>query len=220
MRIAVVPRADVEIVDTWNVAGLRGTGSHEVAISDAIVPEALTSSPFFEPARHDGPLWRIPFYTLAGIFLAGFPLGVARRALDEFVAVAPTKSRLMAGETLAHDAAVQIEVARAEGMVDSARTLVLDALDDIWDKALFGDSPTLEQRARFLLAMQHAMFASTWAVDTVFRLAGAHAAYSSNPLQRCFRDIHIGAQHQFFSPGALNRYARLRFGIEQPTFMI
>jgi alkylation response protein AidB-like acyl-CoA dehydrogenase len=113
-RLAFVRREAAEIEDTWDAAGLRGTGSHHLSITGRRVPEEHLAAPFFEPARHDGPLWRIPFVTLAGITLAGFPLGVARRALDEITALAASKVRGPATATIAHDGDFQSQLARAE----------------------------------------------------------------------------------------------------------
>ena len=68
--------------------GLRGTGSHHLSLPGVQVPAEHLAAPFFEPARHDGPLWRIPLVTFAAMFLAAVPLGIARRALDEFAVIA------------------------------------------------------------------------------------------------------------------------------------
>ena len=217
-RLAAFSAQDAKVIDNWDVSGLRGTGSHDVAVHDLPVPEEHTAAVFFEPARHDGPLWRFPFFTLAGVFLVGFPLGVARRALDEFTAFAPGKIRPPGPGPIAEDGDVQIALSRAEGRVQAARAFVFDALGELWDTAQRGDVPDTAQRARFLLAAQQAMRASVGAVNTTFGFAGAGALHSDHPMQRCFRDIHAAAQHIYFSPAASKRYAKVRFGIEQPTF--
>jgi alkylation response protein AidB-like acyl-CoA dehydrogenase len=218
MRLAVFPAADGAVIENWDVVGLRGTGSHDIAAVGVRVPEEHTMAAFFEPARHDGPLWRFPFFTLAGTLLVSFPLGVARRALDEFASLAPTKIRGLGPGSIAEDGDVQIALARAEGGLQSARAFVFDALGALWDTALDGDVPKDEQRARFLLANQQAMGAAVDAVDTVFGLAGAGALRVDSPIGRCFRDIHAAAQHIYFSQLASKRYAKARLGIEQPTF--
>jgi alkylation response protein AidB-like acyl-CoA dehydrogenase len=218
-RLAFVPRADVEIIDNWDVLGLRGTGSNDVAARALSIPEEHTFS-FFEPARQPGALWRLPFFTLAGVALVGFPLGVARRALDEFSALAPTKVRAGTFEPLAQDSATQVALARAEGGVQAARAFVFDAIGSIWDTACAGDEPSLAQRARFQLSAHQAMRAAVEAVDCVFHASGAGAVHASHPLQRCFRDLHTANQHAYFSNAPLQRYAKSRFGIDQPTFMM
>jgi alkylation response protein AidB-like acyl-CoA dehydrogenase len=184
------------------------------------VPPEHLAAPFFEPARHDGPLWRIPLVTLGTMFLAAVPLGVARRALDEFAAIAMGKVRGPAAQSIAHDADAQSQLASAEGMLASARSFLFEVIADVWDTACGGDPPSLEQRGRVLLAGNQAARAATEAADRVLRLAGAEAVFAGHPLQRCFRDIHTAGQHILFSPGRGQAYAKVRLGIDQPTFMI
>lgn len=218
-RLAALPADQVEIIDNWDVAGLRGTGSHDVAVREIAVPDEHTIAPFFEPARHPGPVWRFPFFTLIGALFAGFPLGVGRRALDEFTTIAKTKVRAGSTAPMSNEDDAQLALARAEGGLQAARSFVFDALGALWDTACLGDVPDVEARARFLLANQEAMRAAITAVDTAFAYSGASAVYSDHPLQRCFRDLHTAAQHIYFSPAATKRYAKTRLGIDQPTFM-
>ncbi len=219
-RLAFFPRADAEIIDNWDVMGLRATGSNDFTVHGLRVREEHVISPFFEAARHDGPLWRLPFFTLAGVALVGVPLGIGRRALDELAELATTKVRGGTFEPLAHDATVQVEFARAEGGLQSARAFVFDALGAVWEAACRGDVPTVEERSRFQLAAQEAMRAAVKATDVALSLAGASAVRTTHPLQRCFRDLHTANQHAYFSPAALKRYANTRFGLPQPTFML
>ena len=219
-RLAFFPRANADIVDNWDVLGLRATGSNDVVAQGLRVAEEHTISPFFEPARHDGPLWRLAFFTLVGVALVGVPLGIARRALDEFTHLATTKLRAGTLEPVAEDPAAQVAFARAEANLRSARAFVLDEASALWDTARAGDSPSLEQRAGFQLAAQQTMRAARRAVDTTFDLTGAGAVHATHPLQRCFRDLHTANQHVYFSPAALKRYANTHFGIPQPTYMM
>ena len=114
-RFAFFPKDGVEIVDTWDALGLRGTGSHDTQVSGLRVTEELTAAPLFEPARHDGPLWRFAFFELLAIMMSGFPLGVARRALDEFATYAQTTIRPGTQEHLADDLLTQDRVREGRG---------------------------------------------------------------------------------------------------------
>jgi alkylation response protein AidB-like acyl-CoA dehydrogenase len=80
--------------------------------------------------------------------------------------------------------------------------------------------PDARQAAAVLLAANQTVRAATDAVDRVFRLAGADAVFVGHPLQRCFRDIHAAGQHILFSSGRDQAYAKVRLGIDQPTYMI
>jgi len=219
-RFAFVPARCAVIEDTWQAMGLCGTGSHHLSLSGVLVPPERLAAPFFEPARHDGPLWRIPLVTLATMFLAAVPLGIARRALEEFTALAVRKSRGPAAQSIGHDAAAQAQLARAEGMLASARSFLFDTIAAAWDTACRGDEPSLQQRAAVLLAANQTVRAAIDAVDRVFPLAGADAVFASHPLQRCFRDIHAAGQHILFSGGRDQADAKVRLGIDQPTYLI
>ncbi|BBZ39995.1 acyl-CoA dehydrogenase family protein [Mycobacterium conspicuum] len=180
-RLAFFPRANADIVENWDVLGLRATGSNDVVAHGLRVAEEHTISPFFEPARHDGPLWRLAFFTLVGVALVGVPLGIGRRALDEFTDLATTKMRAGTFERIAADPVAQVAFARAEAKLRSARAFVLEAAGALWDSARAGDPPSLEQRADFQLAAQQAMRAARSAVDTAFDLTGASAVHASHP---------------------------------------
>lgn len=219
-RFAFLHRDDVVVEDTWDAAGLRGTGSHHVRVSGARIPSSQLAAPFRAAARQEGPLWRLPFFTLVGLTLAGFPLGVARRALDEITELATVATRGGMGAPIACDEHVQAELSRVEGAVQAARVFVLDAASDLWTTVNAGVDPTVEQRGRSSLAVQHAMRTAVDAVDVAFRFAGASVVRGDHPLQRCFRDIHVAAQHIYFSSEAQKRYARVRFGIDQPIAML
>lgn len=197
-RFLFVPASDVEIIDTWHVAGLRGTASHDVAVNGAAVPYERTTNPLFEKAPHDEAHFRWSFFALLAALMSGFPLGVARRSLDEFVALAGTKGR-GGGQPLATEQVVQLEVARCEGSLRSARRWMLDSLAAAWETAVAGDGITREERLAIRLAAANAMRVGIEVVDTTFRLAGGGALYDHSPLQRCWRDLHAGSNHIFFS---------------------
>jgi indole-3-acetate monooxygenase len=219
-RFVFIPASSAVIESSWDAMGLRGTGSHHLSLANVHVPARQLAAPFFEPARHDGPLWRIPLITQAGMYLAAVPLGIARRALDEFVAIATSKTRGPSAGSIGDDAAAQYQLAHAEGELAAARSFLFDCIAEIWAAACRGDEPDLRQRARLLLAASTVTRSASAAVDRVFRLAGAEAVFAHHPLQRCFRDIHTAGQHILFSAGRDQSYAKVCLGIEQPTFMI
>jgi alkylation response protein AidB-like acyl-CoA dehydrogenase len=218
-RFLFLPAAEVEILDTWHVSGLRGTASHDVAVSGALIPEERTSNPIFRPAPHDGPIFRWPFFSALASLMAAFPLGVARRALDEFATVATTKSR-GSGATLADTDAVSLAMARCEAQLRSARAFAVNALGDGWEQALAGDALSTDKRVAIRIAALHAMRSGVEVVNTVFALAGGGALYETSPLQRCWRDIHAGSHHLFFSDDHTARAGRVLLGRGGEDWMI
>ena len=211
MRFAFFDRDRAEIVDTWHSMGLRATGSHDLVVHGLSIPAEHTAAPMLDRAVQDGPLGQFGFFPLLSVLMSGFPLGVARRALDEFAHLAPNKRRGASANTVADDPHVQYEIGRAEAMLQSARALAIDALGDAWNTATTGSPLAPQQESRIGLASQYAMYAAVAAVDLAFTTAGAGAVYTGHPLERCFRDLHTANQHIAFSGEGFRGYARHRF---------
>jgi alkylation response protein AidB-like acyl-CoA dehydrogenase len=213
-RLVFIPRDQAEILDTWEVAGLRGTGSNDTAVSAVRVAPELTANPIFEPSRHPGPLYRWSFFALMGVQFAGFPLGIARRALDEFRTLAPVKSR--GSRPLAQEQSVQLAVVRCEADLRAARAFVTDVFGTAWQRTTAGDELTMADRVAVRLATGRAMRAGVTVVDTVFRLAGGGALYDRSPLQRCWRDLNAGSHHGYVSEYHETRTGRALLGLPVP----
>lgn len=213
-RLVFVPSGDVEVLPTWNVAGLKGTGSNDVRMTDIDVAPEFTANPIFEPARQDGAIFRWSFFALMGVLFAGFPLGIARRALDEFVSLAPHKSR--GSKPLAEEQSIQLIVARSEARLRAAQAYVREVLAQAWDRTLAGDEMTTADRAAVRLATGHAMRAGCEVVDSVFRVAGGSALYDTSPLQRCWRDVNAGSHHGYFSEYHETRVGRAMLDVPVP----
>jgi alkylation response protein AidB-like acyl-CoA dehydrogenase len=219
-RFAFFPASQVQIIDTWHAAGLRGTGSHDISVEGIRVLEERTAAPFFEPARHDGPLYRMALWSLLMTLIAGVPLGIARRALNEVGDISKRKSRSMDGTRLADDSAFQVDLAQAEANVQGARALIFDTFAQAWETLRAGSENNLEERTRMTMSVTQAMRLCTDAVDVAFQRAGGGALYETSALQRCFRDLHAAGQHIIFSMETWKRIGKSLLGLEQPTFML
>ncbi len=217
MVFAFMPPADVEIVDTWHVTGLRGTGSHDLRVQDVFVPAEL-SGPFAMPggprAPRPSPLVRIPFITALAI--AQSPpvcLGIARRAIDEFRELAMGKERPFALR-LSEQVQAQVGLARAEALLRSARAYWYETLERIWETVSNDGEVSLADRTAVRLAALTAAENSVEAVDIAYRLAGSTAIFQSSPLERCWRDVHAAAQHIQVQDGRWETAGRVLFGLE------
>lgn len=210
-RVAFLPAGAGEVLDTWHAWGLRGTGSHDVAVDGLILPDEQTASLALDPPRHRGRLLELGFDGLTAAILAGFPLGVARRALDELIALAPAKRRGAEAQVVAADHHAQMRLGQAEGVLGSARAFVLDAVSDAWRSIGHDGACSAEQRRRIGLAARHAMRAAVAAVELTSDLAGAAVAYEDHPIGRCVRDLAVARQHVMFSGDGFAEYARSRF---------
>jgi indole-3-acetate monooxygenase len=211
-RFAWFPSTEGEIIENWDAAGLRGTGSHDVAAHGITVPEELTCAPMFEPARHDGPLYRLSFFNLLSAHMSGFPAGVARRALDEFVAVAGQKHRGPSLSSIADDPVVQHRLGAVDGDLRAARAFFIDSIGEAWETVRTGANCSLQQRATVMSASQALHRSAVAAVDAMLPLAGASAIYTDNPIQRCSRDLHAASQHIFYGTDVLKDIGQVALG--------
>ena len=200
MRWAVLPANAVQVLPSWaDAAGLRGTGSNDVVADDVFVPAEHTLMPLFEPAKADGALYRLPFFTGVRSLLTGVPLGVARRALDELTEVCRHKAREMA--PVIEDPDVQIRLAGAEAALRAARSYALETTGQTWAAAQRGQEVTPAMRTEFTLAAQLAMRSAVEATNLAFEIAGVSSALAGNVIQRCWRDVNIASQHIAYSRG-------------------
>jgi alkylation response protein AidB-like acyl-CoA dehydrogenase len=216
MVMVYFPRESCEVIDTWDVMGMRGTGSHDISVTDVHVPASRTFRmvPEFEPGSHfRGPLYRLP---LVGVAATGIPtpmLGVARRALDEVAQLALTKAPVASSGLLRDRSLAQIQLGKAEAVLRSGRLLLLDAVGEAWQRCLDGRPHSLKQRADLLLAGAHAMNSAVQAVELACSIAGTTAFRATSPLERCFRDVHTMRHHVFASEARYGTFGQVYLGV-------
>jgi indole-3-acetate monooxygenase len=194
MRYFFVPVAEAELLDTWHVRGMRGTGTHHFAVNDVFVPAERTVLSATAPALEPGPLYKIPRTLAFASGDAAVALGMARSCLDAFFELAGAKTPRAMPALLRDQSMVQVNVGQAEAALRSGRAFLMEAVRDIWSEATAG-SVTLEKRAVLRLATTHGIRLAAQIIDTVYNAAGATAAYEGNLIQRHFQDIHVITQH-------------------------
>ena len=201
-----LPRESCQVIDTWHVIGMRGTGSNDVAVTDVFVPTARTFPivPEFTPGSHyRGPLYRFPIIGISASSLPPLILAVARRAIDEVSTLAQGKVPVARSTPLRERASAQAKLARAEAALRAGRVLLYDTLSEAWQATVAGDALSLRQKADLLLAMTHAVSSAAEAVELMYSAAGTSGIYTTSPLERCFRDVQVLKHHTF---GAETRY--------------
>ena len=208
---------DVELIDTWDVAGLAGTGSVDFEARDVFVPEGRwVQLDAMAPVR-DNVFSRFSFYGLLAGGVAAVAVGIARRSIDELVELAGAKSPQGSARTLAERAATQAEVAQAEAKLAAAWRLLLEAVEDAFRDARAGRPSTVDQRRRIRLAATHATQTAADVAASMFRTAGGAAVYRTSPIQRCFRDTAVAAQHAMVAPRTMETLGRMRLGLDTET---
>ena len=194
-RYLFVPVADGELLDTWRVRGMRGTGTHHFAVSDVFVPAERTVLSVTAPLLETGPLYQIPRTLEFASGDAAVALGVARACLDTFFELAGAKTPRAMHGLLRDQPMVQADVGQAEAYLRSGRALLSETVRDTWAAVSPSGTISLDQRAALRIATTHAIRLAVQVVDTVYNAAGATAVYESHLLQRHFQDIHVISQH-------------------------
>lgn len=210
----IVPRSDYDIVDTWHVNGLRGTGSHDVSVQDLFVPDAMVTEVSGRKPNHDGALYRLPPFTRLAYNKVGVATGIARAALDAFVELAEHKQPRLSSRALRERPRAQLCYAQAEAALRGARAFVFDAVSDVWETVLAGGVADRRQRALVRLACSHACQESIRAVELVHQAAGTSANFEDSPIGKARRDVAVVAQQVMVAPQFIEDAGRVMLGLD------
>ena len=194
-RYLFVPAAEAELLDTWHVRGMRGTGTHDFVVNNVFVPAERTVLQAGAPLLESGPLYQIPRSLLFAAGDAAVALGLARSCLVTFFELAGAKKPRAMQAMLRDQPLVQAAVGHAEAHLRSGRAFLTEVVRELWTEATLSGAVTLDQRAALRLATTHAIHLAVRVVDAVYQAAGVTAIYEANPMQRYFQDIHVISQH-------------------------
>ncbi len=196
-RIVIVRVRDIEIIDTWHVAGLAGTGSKDVACANLFVPAHMVFDPGEAREGHApnvgslaGDAYRLPLFPFIPHLVAGPILGIARGAYEDFVARLQTQTSIYNRSRLADHTTLQMKLAKAGVLIDSARLLLRENFAEAHTQVAAGSRSTMLDRARWRRDATHAANVCVRAVDLLYGVSGATANYLDNAMQRRFRDAH------------------------------
>jgi alkylation response protein AidB-like acyl-CoA dehydrogenase len=198
-RFMFFPKAHTEVIDTWHVAGLRGTGSHDYQVSDLFVP-AHRAFWFSEEPVQPGPLYTLPAIAIFAAYIGCVSLGIARHAVDAFKELAAVKTPTRSTTVLREKPVAQAQIGEAEGLLRAGRAFLYEAVAGAWETAQQGQRLTWDERGLLWLAATQAAGQASQAVDLMFRAGGASSIYATSPLERCLRDIRTAAQHITVTP--------------------
>ena len=201
-RVFILPAADYHIIDTWRAAGLRGTGSQDVVVDDAFVPDHRTlgvdlmkgcAAP--GAAINTGPLYRLPVFDMFPYVVAATALGIAQGAVEQFTE--ETQHRITSYSTtlLADHATTQARLGEAAAAVSAAELLLLDNCKRAMDAANASRVLSTNEKIRLRRDGAYAARLCTRAVDLLFEAGGGEFLYDANVMQRAFRDIHAAQSH-------------------------
>jgi 3-hydroxy-9,10-secoandrosta-1,3,5(10)-triene-9,17-dione monooxygenase len=210
----ILDRDDFTVERTWDVAGLRGTGSNDVVVEGVVVPERRGQSHLFYThglgtplpgqALNDGPLYRVPWAGLFNLIIAAGAVGAVQGFVDAWIAETRTR-RTNYGQMLREEGVVQKHLANAEWLLDAARLKVRRAATDLMAYAQAREIPTTEQRAYYRWDVAKAANAATDAAQELMRVASGRSAFLDHPLQAKYQDVVSASSHAFLYADPLAR---------------
>ena len=218
MKMWFMHRDQWEILDTWDVAGLRGSGSHDVKADGAYVPpEHIDVDLMSLPAHYDNPVFRMPVPLRLSYNKVAIALGVAKGALECFADLAQSKIPMLSSSTLKHRPIAQYRMGEAMAKYRAARSFVMESMHAIERELLDGapmPSPQATQDAR--LACTHGANACMEVVDTLHNTAGTSGMRMFSPLERKLRDAHGCATHRWVAHPLFQDLGAILLGNEAP----
>ncbi|WP_456794114.1 acyl-CoA dehydrogenase family protein [Bradyrhizobium sp. USDA 4506] len=220
-RLFLLNRRDYSIDDTWNAAGLRGTGSNDVRVTDAFVPEHMTVAVSdlaggATPGSIVNPnaLYMLPVFSLFPYVLSGVGLGNAQACLDDYVEIARHRASTYNRAKIGDLQSTQIKIAEASAKIDAARLIMRTNCVEALAEVRRGDIPGIAAKTKLRRDGAFAVNLCTEAVSLLFAAGGARSLFTSGALQRQFRDAHAVNSHLAFNfDAAGTNYGRVALGL-------
>lgn len=220
LRFAVARREEFEILDTWHVGGLRGSGSHDVRIENCFLPAERVVARTVSGAERTATVQRIPLGVRLAYNKVGVSFGIARAALDSFTELALGKTPRFGNRRLRERPFAQRALARAEVRLRSARALVFELADEVWETVAARKRIPDATRAVFQIACSDAAAAAVDAVEFVVEAAGTTANQLDHPLERLARDVRVVRQHVTVAPHHIEDGGRVLLGLSPLGLML
>jgi 3-hydroxy-9,10-secoandrosta-1,3,5(10)-triene-9,17-dione monooxygenase len=228
MRTFLLPRDDYRIDDNWHVAGLRATGSKDIVVEDAFVPEHRThrlidgfkrNSPGNEVNR--SPLYRLPFGQIFVRSVSTSAIGIAQGALDTFREVARKRVSAGDGSKVAEEQITQLVCAQSDATLDEVRLVLHRNFSELMAMAKEGRDMPLERRLRFRYDSSRAVSRCVQVVDDLFTASGGRAIFSDSAMQRFFQDAHAARAHYANNPDKPARnWGAVQLGLKNSDYFV
>jgi alkylation response protein AidB-like acyl-CoA dehydrogenase len=209
---AVLPAHQVEIIDNWDVMGMQGTGSHDLALNHVFVPDAWTFARG-GAATVDDPLYRYPTVALQAQVHAAVNLGLARAALDLMHELGGGGRPAQPGARLADRPYFRIDLARSHAALLSARAFFYETTTQVWECIERGDEPSVQHVNRVRLAATHAAHVCADVITQSYKTAGMSAIFRQNRLQWILRDSLVVTQHTTLSEATYDSAGAILAGV-------
>ncbi|MEO7329097.1 MAG: 3-hydroxy-9,10-secoandrosta-1,3,5(10)-triene-9,17-dione monooxygenase oxygenase subunit [Minicystis sp.] len=228
MRTFLLPRQDYRIDDTWHVVGLKATGSKDIVVENAFVPEHRTHrlidgykrrSP--GNADNPSPLFRLPFGQIFVRSVSTTAIGIALGALDTYLAIAARRVAAGDGSKVADEQATQLCCARAATIIDEVKLVLHRNMGEMMDLCRSGAEIPLEKRVRYRHDSANAVVRCVEAVDLLFTASGGRAIFLDSPMLRYFLDVHAARAHYANNPDKPGRnFGSVQLGLKNQDYFL
>jgi 3-hydroxy-9,10-secoandrosta-1,3,5(10)-triene-9,17-dione monooxygenase len=224
MMHVLIPRSDYTILaDSWDVVGLKGTGSKDVVVKGAFVPEyrvlsfdKLASGKAPKEAGLTNPLYHVPFSGMFPLGITSAVIGIAEGALAHHLAYQRSRVQVT-GTKIKDDPYVLNAIGEASAEIHASRTVLLDNINRLYDGVAAGKEFSFGERADSRRNQVSSAWRAVRAVDEIVARSGGNGLRMDNPLQRFWRDAHMGLAHAIHVPGSINHVSALgQIGLEPP----
>jgi alkylation response protein AidB-like acyl-CoA dehydrogenase len=196
----VFARSEAQIVDgSWDVSGLRATGSFDWTVDDVFLPERRTMVHAGVPldnqwSRWPGISYALPAQAWVGPHHSAVITGIARAGIDALIDLAADKTPRGRTARLGDNPQVQDAIGRADALLNAGRVYRTATVTELWNTVAAGEQTTLEQRARCRLAAVHAADSARQAMDLMYRHGGSTSYRRESRLAECWRDLQVVGQ--------------------------
>ncbi len=209
MRTFLLPRSDYQIVDTWHSVGLKGTGTNDILVEDAFIPDHRTLS-FEDTSRCDcpgnavnpHPIYRLPFASVFSSAIAAAAMGIARGGLERYRTVLLERFKIAYGEAAREDPHAQVKLAQATSILDAGWLQLERNITELTESVVRGEPAETLPRARLRHDQAYAVTRAIETINLCFDASGGAALRTHDPLQRFWRDLNAARHH------AINEYER------------
>lgn len=227
-RTFLVPRGDFKVVDTWHTFGLKGTGSNDIVVEDAFVPDYRTHSSLdgfrgTNPGIDSKtiPLYKIPFGQLFPRAVSSSTIGATQGAINAYRDVASKRVGSNTGSKTAEDPHAQMAVSRAQALVDQLKLRLFDSYDQLMADAREGNATDINQRIQYRYESAAVPEACLAEVLELQKMCGGRAIFTNSPLQRFVLDILAGRAHVANNPYQFGKnYGGVQLGLENADIFL
>jgi alkylation response protein AidB-like acyl-CoA dehydrogenase len=218
LKIVYLPKDAITVIDTWNVGGLKGTGSHDVKVKEIFVPQNYAVD-FDSEVHIDHAYSRLPIGCMNSAGCAAMALGIVKSAIDELIKMGHERVTPGKNPDLRDRPPVQVVVADSVAIISATRSHLYDCVNRLWEESLDGNTFSDTLLADVWTAAHKAATTARSTMSDIYAVAGTSSLYTKSPIERAHRDIHAVLQHGIIQPHWMNQAGMAYLGLKPSAAM-